>query len=75
MINQTLHTPPITAEELKYPQVILGVIYFIINFVKILRIIGYKGILVIWEKLKQGNGRGTCCWSTTYKNSYKHIKF
>lgn len=29
MIIQTLHTPPITAEELGYPQVILGVIYFI----------------------------------------------
>jgi len=24
---------------------------------------GSERLLVIWNKLKQGNGRGTCCWS------------
>lgn len=27
---------------------------------------GFERILVIWNKLKQGNGRGTCCWSIIY---------
>ena len=26
--------------------------------------LGVKDSVVIWAKLKQGNGRGTCCWST-----------
>ena len=25
---------------------------------------GVKDRIVIWAKLKQGNGRGTCCWIT-----------
>ena len=25
---------------------------------------GIKDGIAIWAKLKQGNGRGTCCWST-----------
>ena len=31
---------------------------------KYLNILGVKEDMVIWAKLKQGNGRGTCCWIT-----------
>ena len=33
-----------------------------------------KDGIAIWAKLKQGNGRGTCCWSThIIKNNNKKL--
>ena len=57
--SQILHTPPITLEKLLNLENI-----FLYNFIfnKVL-----KGLLVIWVKLTQGTGRGTCWWSIFLK--------
>jgi len=53
--SQILHTPPITLEKLLNLEDIKK-LNFIFFFILI-------GLLVIWVKLTQGTGRGTCWWS------------
>ena len=53
--SQILHTPPITLEKLLGLE---NVFVFYNIFINIL-----ISLLVIWVKLTQGTGRGTCWWS------------
>ena len=53
--SQILHTPPITLEKLLSLEDKL-----IFSFIFIILLIGLS---VIWVKLTQGTGRGTCWWS------------
>ena len=50
--------------------------YKAISIYKHLVNLGVKDSVVIWAKLKQGNGRGTCCWIKHNSRIYitKYIK-
>ena len=43
---------------------LIATAYIVMYTHKRLISLGVKDSAVIWAKLKQGNGRGTCCWST-----------
>ena len=82
MIYRTLHTPPITFEKSELLEVepvdLMFLLFYYYNFKNIFSETTITVDLVIWMKLKQGNGRGTCCWIIynykIYKITYTEIK-